>query len=65
VAARQVQPQGGTDTVADSPLLVAAYGKDLRLMQWLVKQGINVNAPVSADDAFTALHAAVSTRTEM
>ena len=50
---------------ADSPLLTVAHTKDLPLVQWMVRQRVNVNAVVSEDDPFTALHAAVSTRVEM
>ena len=53
------------DGSSDSPLLIAAHAKDLTLLRWLVDNHVNVNAAVSDDDAFTALHAAVSTRVEM
>ncbi len=53
------------DNAADSPLLTAAHSKDLALLRWFVRQRVDVNAAVSEDDPFTALHSAVSTRVEM
>ena len=52
------------DTEASSPLLVATHARAPALTRWLLDHGATPSAPASADDPFTALHAAVANRVE-